>query len=610
MIATRQRIRRLRGDDGFTLPELIITSVILSVIMASIGAAIIVALRTQERPATKLGPSNDANLLASYFLADVQSASVTNTAASAPSGCNYVTPADTSNVVALSWTDNAPTPPVARAAAYQWHAPTRTLRRVSCLVGQVPSVAVLARHVTAAAAAVSTSVGSIRLDITALDPQAPVGELPFTFRLRGHGRLAGNDSGGGSGSGSGANQLPTTEILGSVTRYSDAAGTTGAAAVAGLPVSLTQGSTVVTRNTGTDGKYYFGSLADGTYTVALPATLPGGLAPTTGEPVSRAIVITSGVITGTPDLSFGLWLPLGSVSGKVRLNNVAQTAIANVTVSLSGPVSPLPAPVTTTATGAYTFPNLPSGAYTVTFSLPLGHTLVSGAPCNVTVAAPSAATCPDTVYNNGANTISGVARLDTNGNGTNDASDKPRAGVTVTATAGSTVLTAVTAADGSFQFPGLANATYTVSPGSESGLIVVPPASVTRIIDGVAVPAPVTVLLQACTVGIDVNVARGNGANANVPANNERISMSATLRPGCPAIPVGTVSFRFLPAGANYPGGPPAVPPNFTVNGTLALGVYTSATLNSAVAVWTPGDTRVEVLAGTTKIGELVVVVT
>ncbi len=83
--------------------------------------------------------------------------------------------------------------------------------------------------------------------------------------------------------------------------------------------------------------------------------------------------------------------------------------------------------------------------------------------------------------------------------------------------------------------------------------------------------------------------------------------MSATLRPGCPAIPPGTVSFRFLPPAANYPGGPPA---NFTVNGTLAGGAFTSATLNSAAPVWTPGDSRVEVLAGVTKIGELVVVVT
>ncbi len=240
MSTLRQAGRRWQGDEGFTLPELLITTVILGVIMASIGAAMIVALRTQDGPARTLGPSNDANLLANYFSADVQSASVSNTTATAASGCAYITPVNTSNVVALSWTDNAPIPPVALAVAYQLHNPTRTLRRVSCLVGQTPSIAVVARNITAAAAVVNPTVGSIRVDISVLDPQAPVGEPAFTFSLRAHGRLAGNDSGGGSGSGSGANQLPTGEILGSVTQYSDELGTAGAAAAAGLPMLLTQ----------------------------------------------------------------------------------------------------------------------------------------------------------------------------------------------------------------------------------------------------------------------------------------------------------------------------------------------------------------------------------
>lgn len=95
------RIRRhLAADQGFTLPELLITTVIMGIIISAIGAALITALRLYAQPAQKLGPSNDANLIANYFTADVQSATANKVDATAPSGCTYVTPVDTVTVVA------------------------------------------------------------------------------------------------------------------------------------------------------------------------------------------------------------------------------------------------------------------------------------------------------------------------------------------------------------------------------------------------------------------------------------------------------------------------------------------------------------------------------
>ena len=66
--------RRLRGDDGFTLAELVISTMIMGIVLTAVTAAVIVGLRNGSRSVDMLGPSTDAALLSHHFTADVQSA--------------------------------------------------------------------------------------------------------------------------------------------------------------------------------------------------------------------------------------------------------------------------------------------------------------------------------------------------------------------------------------------------------------------------------------------------------------------------------------------------------------------------------------------------------
>ena len=63
-----------RGDEGFTLPELMITSVILGVIMAAITGALIVGFKTTDTTNQRLVESHDAQAAGVLFVNDVASA--------------------------------------------------------------------------------------------------------------------------------------------------------------------------------------------------------------------------------------------------------------------------------------------------------------------------------------------------------------------------------------------------------------------------------------------------------------------------------------------------------------------------------------------------------
>lgn len=67
-------IRRLpRGqDEGFTLPELLISTVIVGIVLGAVVSAIILALRTHETR-TRLIESHDEQLTAAYLARDVAS---------------------------------------------------------------------------------------------------------------------------------------------------------------------------------------------------------------------------------------------------------------------------------------------------------------------------------------------------------------------------------------------------------------------------------------------------------------------------------------------------------------------------------------------------------
>ena len=68
------QVRRCRGESGVSLIELIIAIAITGVIMAPIGAAIYFGFRTTGDTQQVVSESTSANVMASYFTADVQGA--------------------------------------------------------------------------------------------------------------------------------------------------------------------------------------------------------------------------------------------------------------------------------------------------------------------------------------------------------------------------------------------------------------------------------------------------------------------------------------------------------------------------------------------------------
>ncbi|MEZ5233216.1 MAG: carboxypeptidase regulatory-like domain-containing protein [Acidimicrobiales bacterium] len=468
--------RRLRGDDGFTLAELVISTMIMGIVLTAVTAAVIVGLRNGSRSVDLLGPSTDAALLSHHFTADVQSASVSDISPGVASGCDYEPPAGSRNVLALAWLDNAGELPVRHAVAYHLDPATAQLSRVSCDGESGVQVAVLARQVLSADARVDTSSGGISLDVTAGEQTAgelntdnpAVGPDPaalYRFQLRAYGRLAGSDA---SGLGSGVARLPRGEVAGTVTKYDDAAGTTNPEPVQGVTLSLTNAETDVVTTTGTNGRFYFGTLEDGRYDLTLEtsAFLPTARQSTIASEPNRITVpvtVDAAAQGDTAAGSEGAAAELAQALSVVQVGSVAGTArtdryvmLGGLKVELSGPVA---VETDTDASGAYAFEDVPAGGYTVEVKPPEGYVAVSGAECVVTVVGGERSTCPEAVFKARIAAITGMVRTDT---------DVALPGVNVVLS-GATNRTVVTGSDGSYRFGDLLDGSYTVTVQAPAG---------------------------------------------------------------------------------------------------------------------------------------------
>ena len=65
---------RIRNEEGFTLPELMIGMVIMSLLIVAIAGALIVSLKTTGSTEQRLHESQDVLITSSYVANDVQSA--------------------------------------------------------------------------------------------------------------------------------------------------------------------------------------------------------------------------------------------------------------------------------------------------------------------------------------------------------------------------------------------------------------------------------------------------------------------------------------------------------------------------------------------------------
>lgn len=257
----------------------------------------------------------------------------------------------------------------------------------------------------------------------------------------------------------------------------------------GAPVS---GSTT----TDGTGAYAFTNLRPGSYTIT--ETQPSGYLDgkdTQGTPgngaASNDVFATIGLAAGVNGVNnnFGELLP-ASLAGFVYVdaNNDGvfqgtETPISGATVKLSG-VDDLGAPVsastTTNGTGAYSFPNLRPGTYTITETQPGGYldgkdtqgTPGNGAASNDVFATIGLAAGVNGVNNNFGEllpaSLAGFVYVDANNDGTFQGTESPISGVTVslkgTDDLGNPVTaTTTTNASGAYSFTGLRPGTYTIT---------------------------------------------------------------------------------------------------------------------------------------------------
>lgn len=92
--------RRPMNDAGLTLPELLITMVILGIIMVALAQAFIASVHNNQATSDRIGQSHDAQLVANYVVQDAQSASGTGVSTSDSSTCG----ASGTAIVRLTWT--------------------------------------------------------------------------------------------------------------------------------------------------------------------------------------------------------------------------------------------------------------------------------------------------------------------------------------------------------------------------------------------------------------------------------------------------------------------------------------------------------------------------
>jgi hypothetical protein len=188
-------IRRLPPDTGFTTIELIISLLVLGLIVGPLTASFVLGIRTAQSVGGSETDSSDAQIAASYFEDDADSADTVSTAASC-GGPN--------TVVQFDWIDGA----VHRYAAYVYapdasaaadlHVSTAySLQRRYCEASSGPVVQTLrlaralslvpVAHCDGGSCAAAPKPNTVTLDVTELPGRST--DLAYSFTLTGTRRV-------------------------------------------------------------------------------------------------------------------------------------------------------------------------------------------------------------------------------------------------------------------------------------------------------------------------------------------------------------------------------------------------------------------------------------
>jgi hypothetical protein len=358
---------------------------------------------------------------------------------------------------------------------------------------------------------------------------------------------------------------------------------------AGNPIDsdpATAGVQPTTRVTNALGEYLFTGLAAGDYKVRF-STLPAGYnaspkaAGTNRDIDSDGNAIAAGTSTTDIvslasgeerlDIDFGLFNPTAPVgqigdfvwfdSNNNGIQDASEQGVPGVTVSLLDASNAVIATTVTDANGLYRFVNLANATYSVKFSnLPAGFTFspkdlggndntdsdadpTTGVTGTYTIAAGNTNLTVDAgIYSTRA-ALGDYVWFDANNNGTQDATEKGIAGVTVTIYDASNVAvtSAITDQNGRYFFSNLNPGTYTVGFGTTPGKLVFTTKDVVSAGDA---------------ADSDVDPATGKTGSYTLVAGQVNLTVDAGLKPLVPATVGDFVWFDLDRNGIQDPGEP------------------------------------------------------
>jgi uncharacterized protein (DUF2141 family) len=358
-------------------------------------------------------------------------------------------------------------------------------------------------------------------------------------------------------------------------------------------VTLSNGTTSQTAQTGADGAFAFTGLPPGAYVVE--ETDPPGFTSTTLN--RKTLSLASG---GSAAASFGDQA-VGTIAGAVfndadgnGQRGATEPGLGGVRVVLQGPagtVSNL-----TAADGAFVFSGLVPGTYSVAETDPAGF--LSTTPNELALSLGSGAAATANFGDQPVGTVSGLVFEDVNGNGQRDAGEAGLGGVSVNLTRGENRLTTRTAGDGSYLFNGLAAGNYEVEEIDPAGFISTSPNQrIVSLAVGGAATASFGDQATGTVSGAVFEDVNGNGTRDTGETGIGGVSISLTGASGMRSTQtVGDGSYAF--AGV--------LPGLYTVSETDPAGL-TSTTPNQRVVNLTSGgaatasfgDQAVGVISGT-----------
>jgi hypothetical protein len=246
----------------------------------------------------------------------------------------------------------------------------------------------------------------------------------------------------------------------------------GEMGIGGVVITLLQdGAIIDTTATAADGVYQFTSVWLGDYTVR--ETDPPGYVSTTPNEVNVSITAPGQTVAGVDFGDRGIGMIEGTVFDDLNGNAVqdeGEMGIGSVMVTLLQDGSTI-STTATTDDGAYQFPSLHLGDYTVRETDPPGYASTTPNEVDVSLSTPGQTETAD-FGDRGVGEIKGLVFDDRDGDAVQDEGEMGIGGVIITLLQdGSTVDTTTTASDGSYEFAAVWLGDYTVRETDPPGYV-------------------------------------------------------------------------------------------------------------------------------------------